>query len=208
MDRDAPESGNKITVTKRYNAVAVLLHWSMASGFFLMLGSGFALEYLEMDKSFKFQLFQWHKSGGVLLLIAFCLRVIWRLLHKPPTLPDYIKGMEKHMVHIGHFVLYALMFVMPFSGWVMVSSSDFGLPTIVFGLFEWPHIPNIQGNEAINGASKQAHFILAILFAVTVLGHFGAVIKHAVIDRDNLLHRMTFPLKKVKRKLEEGLDDA
>ena len=174
----------------RYNNVAIALHWVMAISFFLMLGSGLAVEYLDLAKSLKFKMIQWHKSLGVLLLAAFVIRLGWRLLHKPPALPATIHGVEAIAAKLGHAALYVCMLAVPLTGWAMVSSSPYGLPTIVFGWFTWPHIPGIAGNDAVSGAAKTAHWLLAWAFLLCIAGHVAAVIKHAVLDKENLLPRM------------------
>ncbi|MEM7617141.1 MAG: YceI family protein [Pseudomonadota bacterium] len=179
----------------RYNSVAIILHWAMALGFFIMLGSGIAMTYFELNQNLKFQIYQWHKSGGVLLLLAFGLRISWRiisqfLLKQIPSLPEKLPKLEKLAAKLGHLGLYALMFALPLSGWVMVSSSVYGLPTIVFNWFQWPHIPGIQGNEMISNLSKNFHFYFAIAFGLMIFTHIAAVVKHAVKDKMNLMTRM------------------
>ena len=179
--------GNKT----RYDAVAMTLHWVMAIAFFLMLGSGLALEFIEtIPKSLAFSMIQWHKSLGLILLVAFFIRIGWRLFHRPPALPASIKQLDKIAAKSGHWALYLMMIALPLSGWVMVSSSPYGLPTFIFGWFEWPHIPAIQGNDMVNDASKEAHEIMAWVFIGLIALHIAAVIKHFLIDRENLLKRM------------------
>lgn len=185
---------------QRYNAVAVILHWVMAAAFLLMLAGGLSMTYLDLDKSLVFQMYQWHKSLGVLLLAAFFLRLLWRLLHKPPALPGFMPRWEALAAKAGHIALYACMIAVPLSGWAMVSSSAYGVPTIVFGWFEWPHIPGIAYNETVNAAAKTAHWLLAWFFGLCIAGHIAAVVKHAVIDKHNLLPRMWF----ARRSREKG----
>lgn len=185
--------------TQRYTAVAVTLHWVMAAAFLLMLTSGLVMTYVDIAKSLKFNMYQWHKSLGVLLLLAFVLRLGWRLFHKPPTLPAAIKGLEALAAKAGHIALYVCMIAVPLTGWAIVSSSSSGLPTIVFGWFEWPHIPNIAGNEAAHEAAENAHWVLAWFFGLCIAGHIAAVIKHAVIDKHNLLPRMWFSCARCKK---------
>ncbi len=175
---------------QRYHTTAIALHWVMAVAFLLMLASGLSMVHLDMAKSLKFSMYQWHKGLGVLLLLTFALRLGWRLLHKPPALPASIKGLEAVVAKAGHIALYICMFVVPVAGWVMVSSSPYGLPTIVFGWFEWPHVPGIAGNEAVEATSKTAHRLLAWFFGLCIAGHVAAVIKHFVIEKENLLPRM------------------
>jgi cytochrome b561 len=175
----------------RYNAIAIILHWVMAISFILMLGSGLVMTEDDLlDKSMQFTLYQWHKSLGVLLLIAFFLRLTIRLIFKPPVLPHQFIKWERVAAHAGHWGLYALMIAIPLAGWVMVSSSVYGLPTIVFGMFEWPHIPDIAGNQSIEDLAKEIHEILAYALMAMIAMHIGAVVKHSIKDKINLLTRM------------------
>lgn len=178
------------TNNNRYTRVAIALHWVIALAIFAMLGSGLSLEFIEMEKPFEFQLIQWHKSLGVLVLLAVILRLLWRIFHKPPALPAHIKKFEAVAAKLGHWAIYAFIIIMPVSGWIMVSSSPFGLKTLVFGWFEWPHVPGIASDKAINGAAHEVHEVAAWILLGLIIVHIGAVIKHAVIDRENLLPRM------------------
>ena len=174
----------------RYDSVAIILHWVMATAILLMLASGTAMHYFDIPKSLKFNMYQWHKSLGLILLVAFFLRLFWRISHKPPLLPISMGKNEVQAAKAGHWLLYLFMIVMPLSGWVMVSSSVYGLPTIIFGLFQWPHLPHLSGNEIASNGSKVTHFYGAILLGVLILGHIGAVIMHYVFQKENILKRM------------------
>ena len=184
---------------QRYNSIAIILHWVMAIAFIAMLISGVVMEYAQLEQSLKFNLYQWHKASGVLLLIAVVLRILWRMIstlkNQIPPLPENFKPLEQKAAKLGHLGLYAVMIAMPLTGWMMVSSSVYGLPTIVFGWFEWPHIPGIQGDEAINKISNRAHMIVGIAFALLIGAHIAAVIKHALFDNENLLTRMWWSKK-------------
>ncbi len=174
----------------RYNSVAIALHWVMALAIFIMLASGVAMEYAPLDQNLKFNMYQWHKGGGVLLLLAVVFRIIWRFATARPDIPETFNPIERKAAHLGHWALYAFMLIMPLSGWMIVSTSVYGLPTIVFGWFEWPHIPNVQGNEMLHEGAELIHLVIAILLALALVAHIGAVVKHAVKDGHNLLPRM------------------
>ena len=176
---------------KRYNSIAIILHWVMAVGFLMMLGSGLTMSYVEnLEQSLKFNLYQWHKSGGVILLLATMLRIIWRFVGQAPKLTESFPKHERIAAKLGHVGLYAMMIIMPVSGWFIVSSSSYGLPTIVFNLFEWPHIPNLQANKPVHEGAELVHFIGMIAFIALIAAHIGAVVKHFVFDQENLLTRM------------------
>ncbi len=175
---------------KKYSLPAIVLHWIMAICFILMLSSGLAMGFLELTPAFKYKLYQWHKSLGVLLLLAFFLRLFVRYIFPRPALSSSMKSYEKLAAHAGHFLMYVCMFALPFSGWAMVSASPLGIPTMVFGWFEWPHIPFFVGDEVVGEAAYNAHQILAYSFIGLIGVHVGAVVKHWVFDKENLLPRM------------------
>lgn len=181
----------------RYNSIIIVLHWVMSLAFFMMLSSGIYMGYFDIEKSLQFQIYQWHKSGGVLLLIAIVLRLIVKLATKAPPLPSSFKKIEITSAKLGHYALYIAMITMVSSGWIMVSSSVYGLPTIVFGWFEWPHIPNIAGNETMSYLSKEIHFYGFITFIILILGHIGAVILHYKKEKVNLVNRIWWRKTKV-----------
>lgn len=178
--------------TQRYHIIIVCLHWVMALCLILMLASGLIMGEFISDKSLKFQVYQWHKSLGVLLLIAAALRVLARLMSKAPKLPDTITSRDQVAAKLGHLALYGFMIAMPLSGWLMVSSSVYGLPTVVFNMFTWPHFPGVAGSELVNGASKAGHEYLAYAFIVMIVLHIAAVVIHKKKEGINLLKRMSF----------------
>lgn len=173
---------------QRYSMPAIILHWSLALAFLLMLASGLLLHDLPRD--IRFTTIQLHKSLGVIILLAVTARLILRLIKTPPPLPDTLSKQDKILAKLGHLALYGAMIIIPVSGWVMVSSSPYGLPTLVFNSFEWPHIPWVEGDKEINQLAKTVHEIIAYVFIGLIVVHVAAVIKHAVKDRLNLLPRM------------------
>lgn len=180
-----------IMMRGRYSRVAASLHWLMAVMVLAMLCTGLAMSgWLEMTKPDRFALFQWHKSLGVLLLWVIALRLIWRLWHRPPALPAAFKNWEVRASHMTHRLLYLLMIAMPLSGWLMVSASSYGLPTIVYGWFEWPHIPGLEGNDAVEENAEFAHWLMAWALIGLIALHMGAWLKHWAVDGINLLPRM------------------
>ena len=174
----------------RYSSVAIFLHWTIAAAIFFMLGSGTVMVYGDLEQATQFQVYQWHKGAGVLLLLAVILRLAWRLISKVPPLPIGMPNWETIAAKLGHYGLYALMILMPLTGWVIVSASVYGLPTIVFGWFTWPHIPGLQGNAFVEEIAETAHLALAIALGLFIAVHIAAVIKHYWLDRENLLKRM------------------
>jgi cytochrome b561 len=162
----------------------------MALAFAGMLAMGLAMTGEGMPQALKFRVYQWHKSLGVLLLLAFFLRLALRVGARRPPLPNTLSAREKTAASITHLVMYACMLALPLSGWVMVSSSPYGLPTLVFGWFTWPHLPGVAAKEALEDAAESAHALLAYAFMGLIGLHVAAVLKHWLVDKENLLPRM------------------
>lgn len=173
---------------------ARLLHWSMAAIMIGMLGLGFYTANVVKDVYVQFELVQLHKSWGFVVFALAIARVLWRLANPTPRLPAGMPGWQVKASHRSHLALYALMFALPLSGWLMSSASTlqdlYGIENKVFGLFALPD-PFVPGSETLEAAFSWAHLLFAIALTALLLVHAGAAIKHHVVDRDGVLTRMT-----------------
>jgi len=170
-------------LNSRYKPVAIFLHWSMALVIAALLISGLIIGNDAIQKvviandSQLFTLFQWHKSFGVTALLLITLRIIWRVLNKPPVLTG-LSNKEQKRASLGHKAVYLLLIIMPLSGWLMVSSSQTGIPTILFNLVKWPHLPT-GTNQLINIVAHNVHYYIAWLLFISIVGHIVMVLVHA-----------------------------
>ncbi|MCF2858657.1 cytochrome b [Pseudoalteromonas sp. SMS1] len=170
---------------KGYGLIAIFTHWLMALAIFFMFGLGlYMVELTYYDPWYKGAL-DLHKSIGIVLLVLLLFRLIWRQLNvKPAELPG--PKLEQAAAKIGHIALYALMFVIMISGY-LISTAD-GRPIMVFEIFEVPALPwSFENQEDIVG---DIHFWLAWVLMGFVAGHIGAAIKHQYINKDGGLSRM------------------
>ncbi|HEY8353715.1 MAG TPA: cytochrome b [Methylophilaceae bacterium] len=191
----------------RYTKTAVILHWLIAIGILFMLGLGWYMTGLPREgaKSDAYDLFNlgiytWHlseavsprtfyfnlhKSFGVTLLALIAFRLYWRLTHQPPALPGSLKAWERKLAEIAHGLLYVLMVVMPVSGLLMALYSKFGVKW--FGL---EFLPGLD-NAAVREFFLVVHAWAAIAFALLILLHVAAALKHKFIDKDETMERMS-----------------
>jgi cytochrome b561 len=177
----------------RYSTVAILFHWVIAALILTNLYFGWRLGFLKGLA--QFNLFQLHKSIGVTVLLLSLARLAWRLVNRPPPQHDNLKPWEKAAAHTVHWGFYAFMILMPLSGWIVVSTSPLNIPTLLYHVVPWPHLPVVhdlaQGPKtAVNHASSTTHLILAWSAIVLLALHLGAVLKHQFLDRDPVLGRM------------------
>ena len=178
-----------------YSRAAITLHWLIALlliGNFLggvFMGDLLAPSATPEQKQLGFKIIQFHKSMGLTILVLSLLRLATRLVSSPPPLPAHMTSTERLLAKATHWAFYAVMFLVPLTGWVMVSASPLGFPTLWFGLFEWPHLP-IETSKATSDAASEAHEIIAFAGAGLLLLHVAAALKHHYMDRDDVLARM------------------
>ncbi|MXN67252.1 cytochrome b [Stappia sp. GBMRC 2046] len=180
--------------TGGYGAVAIAFHWTMAVLLLVLVGLGLYMTGLEQNDPSLFPLYQLHKSLGLAALALAVLRLGWRTVNPSPRLPQTMPRLEKAAAHLGHAGLYALMLAIPLSGWLMVSASPWGIPTVFFNLFNVPHlpVPDALGEKAAAEALlKEVHEVLGWFLIVLVGLHAAAALKHHFISRDTVLRRMT-----------------
>ncbi len=179
-----------------YTGIAMLLHWLIAAAVLGMFATGLwmvdAID-VKQTRADAFAVYQWHKSLGLTVLAAMVLRILWRLAHRPPPLPPSMSTAERMAAHAVHMGFYVLLLSVPLLGWAMVSASVFGLPTIWFGLVEWPHLPvlsELENKKSVEEALKTAHGWAAYLLIGLVVLHVAAVLKHVFVNRDGTIQRM------------------
>lgn len=172
-----------------YTRVARLLHAVQG----LALVGMFAVGLYMVDLPFspdRLKLYNWHKWAGVMVLGLALIRLLWRLTHRPPPLPDAIARTMpawQRLAHHGtHLALYLLFFAVPLLGWAYSSATGFSIA--LFGA--WPLPDWVPVNEALADALKPAHRYAAYALAGLVLLHVAAALKHQFVDRDGLLARM------------------
>lgn len=191
---------NAESASKRYSRIAITLHWLMAIAIVWQIWMGLwmvdALNEPETQAA-AYDTYQLHKSLGLTLLVLAILRLGWRLGHKAPAMPSDMPKWQVIAARFTHIFLYAIMLLIPLTGWAYVSTGwnssaqmAFSVPTVWFNQFEWPHIPGIDGNSGLADIVIEAHEILAFATILLLVLHIGAALKHHLINRDNVLASM------------------
>ena len=186
-----------------YGSVAKSFHWIVAVTIIGMLALGFIMTGMKPTPDM-FKLYNIHKSTGSLLLILVCLRLMWKIANKSPILPPSLPKFERFLAHLGHFVLYALMFAMPFTGLLMSSAAGFTVS--VFGWFTMPNL--IAPMPEWKGLFRNAHEIIAWSLIVMVCLHALAALLHHFYYRNNVLRRMLPFVKEVTSYEPQTIKDS
>ena len=181
---ERPSATTTPVLPATYTRTSIALHWLVAvlitAGFTL----GLTMNALPISPQ-RVRLFAYHKWIGITVLGLVLIRCLWRLTHaSPPDEP--MPRWQAIVAHITHWLLYALMIILPLSGW-LYSSAD-GYPVVYLKLWQLPDL--VPKNKALAGVLEQVHVTLAwVLFGLVMLHILGAL-KHHFIDRDATLRRM------------------
>ena len=180
---------NTASATRRYTSFAIALHWLLALALVGIFLVGLYMADLPFSPQ-RLKLYNWHKWAGVTLLILSAMRLLWRLTHKPPALPQSVTfGMPRWQLqayHATHVLMYALFFTVPLVGWAYSSAA--GFPIVLFGVLPLPDF--VSASKPLAELIKPWHQITAYSLAALVVLHVVAAIKHQFIDKDGLLLRM------------------
>jgi len=163
------------------------VHWSFAIFLISMLSIGFYMK----NTVYNPELYQLHKSFGVFFCFLVIFRFYWRV--KYPWQSSSLGTNKAPLVNRIHIALITLMVLMPITGLMISAFSGFGIH--LFGFFIVPEYFDAAGeitsfNETTYKAAKVLHNVFSYTFAVLIISHAIAALKHHVIDKDDTLTRM------------------
>ena len=180
---------NTAPTSSHYTGLAMALHWVLALALVGIFSVGLYMADLPFSP-WRLKLYNWHKWAGVTILALSVLRLLWRLIHKPPALPQPVTlGMPNWQLqayHATHVLMYALFFTVPLVGWAYSSAA--GFPIVLFGVLPLPDF--VSASKPLAELIKPWHEITALALAALVLLHVAAALKHHFFDKDGLLLRM------------------
>ncbi len=172
--------------SQTYGIVSVVLHWLMALAIIGLFGLGFYMVDLDYYDPLYQRLPEIHKGVGILLVLVFVFRIVWRLTNPRPAPVEGTTPLEERAAGLVHHLFYLLIAVIVCSGY-LISTAD-GRPIEVFGLFSVPAtITQIPEQEDRAGL---VHEYLAYGLIALVVLHAAAALKHHLVNRDETLRRM------------------
>ena len=171
------------TQTGQFAFFSRVLHWTMAAMVVTMLCIGVSMVASLGNYHLLLSI---HRPLGIAILILVIVRFVNRLLNPPPPFPTTMSRLEQLAATASEFTMYGLMFILPLIGWGMLSAARY--PIVLFGSIRLPFI--LPHNLVLYAVLRQAHTILAYLFFLMFIAHFGAILYHTLIIRDGMLKRM------------------
>lgn len=174
----------------RYSRAAIALHWLIAAALAFQIALGWRMDSLTAATG-QFHAFQLHKSIGITILLLSLARLIVRLW-KPRPAPHGDQPWARWLAGLVHFGLYLFMIGAPLTGWLIVSTSRIQVPTLLYGIVPWPHIPGVTGQmrAGLHEFGESAHSALAWTAVALFLLHVAGAIRHQWLLRQTLIERM------------------
>lgn len=179
---------------ERYSAVAVALHWMIATLILFNLISGTFMESL--DGEAKHIVLSLHNSSGLTILALSLMRLGVRLFYRPPPFDETLSRLEGMAAKTVHGLFYVLMIGMPLVGWSIISAGRKStsslyllapMPRISFLV----HLPDGQ-KHSLHDQFVATHTAGAWILFALLIAHVGGALKHQFIDRRPQIARMWF----------------
>lgn len=182
-----------------YGRIARTLHWLTAV---LFLGAYVTVYYrqwlTEPRTPENWTALQLHLSIGVSIAVLVVLRIVWGMMNIQPQ-PEPGGRLAQMAAHWGHLALYAILIVMPLTGYLGT-----GVDTEWFFLFDLPKFEDtwlfkalVEGwmglsfkefEVPVDFIHKQGG---ATVVWILILGHAAAALYHHYILKDRTLVKMT-----------------
>ncbi|MCO7224730.1 cytochrome b [Pleionea sp. CnH1-48] len=185
---------------RNYGVIAKTLHWLTA---LLFLGAYVSVYYRQWITEAKtpenWTALQLHLSFGVSIGVLVLLRIIWRWMNRQPD-EEPGTALEHKAARFGHYALYAVMIIMPLTGYMGT-----GVATEFFFLFDavkfsdtWMFTGLIEQGLGISFEAFEApidfihkEIMGAWVVWLLILGHIGAALYHHFVKKDRTIKKMT-----------------
>ena len=172
-----------------YTTVSRLFHWVTVLLVLVMIPVGLAMAQ-EPPQPWQDRLYVLHKGLGPLVLVVVLARLAWRAFHPAPPLPASVPPAQRLAASLVHAGLYALLIVMPVSGYIFVDAGDYPLE-VLRSLGIPPLIPK---NQPLSDAAARVHVTCAFMLIALIAMHVGAAAFHGLVKRDGVVSRMWPPV--------------
>ena len=168
-----------------YTGTAKALHWLIVALLIAQFIFAWIMPEIRRDTPAT-TLISLHFTFGIIILAVAIVRLAWRVTHREPEPEDGLPPWQTKSATIVHWLLYALLFVVPLLGWM--DASRRGMPVEMFG-FE---LPKLLATRAPGwGWTGDVHGLLANYVMLGLAGlHVAAALYHHFVRHDGVLKRM------------------
>lgn len=177
----------------RYGSLSIGIHWLMLLLFIAVYASIELRGIFPKGSDPREAMKTWHNMLGMLVFVLVWLRIAARFSGPRPDIQPAPPGWQELSAKLLHLALYALMIVMPLTGWLVLNAS--GKPVPFFGL----ELPVLIGEDKhLAKAIEEIHETIGEAGYFLIGLHTLAALYHHYVMRDNTLLRM-LPARKTGR---------
>jgi len=168
-----------------YGAGARTFHWLTVALLLVIIPMGIVMLRLPRG-TLQNTLFITHESLGLTILALTLARFLWRLGRRPPPPSRDLNQLERLARSGVHVLLYAILIIMPVTGYLFVTLSDIDLS--YFGIM---HVPALAEPDKPLGKTFGAiHITLQWAIYALAAMHIGAALHHYFFRHNDVLTRM------------------
>lgn len=174
---------------ERYTGVAQALHWLTAAALCFLLPFVWVAENFPPGPV-RVLWYMAHESMGISVFLMVLMRLTWRWRHQPPAYPADTGRVTALLARLSHGLLYAVLLVMPVTGYLMAGNGQ-DVP-----FFRVISLPGFTANEALGKLADTVHVWCQFLVYGLIVLHVAATVWHVAVRRDGMLDRMLPPQRK------------
>ena len=168
-----------------YTGTAKLLHWTIVVLLIVQFIIAWTMPDIQRDTKPE-RLISLHFTFGIMILLVAIVAGL-AAVHGEPKPHDGMPPWQTTSARVVHWLLYALLFVLPILGWL--NASWRGFPVSMFGSFNMPKL--IATRAPGWGWTGDVHVLLANYGMLTLVGlHVRLALYHYFMRRDGVLQRM------------------
>lgn len=183
---------------ERWGSVQIGLHWTIAALVLLVqVPAGLTMTSVDPG-TVQNVCYNIHKNVGLIIFLLAIVRLGWRWRHPVPFLPADMPPWQARAARITHGVLYALLFLMPITGFLYTAMGGFPVPFLML----YDLAPLVPENKPVAEVFKYIHLTLQYVLYLTVALHVAGALQHHFVRKDSILRRMlssTAPLPELRR---------
>ncbi len=170
-----------------YPQTAVALHWALAAVIFILYGLGWYMVGIPKGTPPVAYYYNLHKSIGIVAALPIAWLILWRATHVPPPLPGSLPAWQVRAAHVNHLLFYICLVVLVVSGFIESNFTRFGIR-----FFGYPLPRLFLEDKSLYWIFNRIHVYTSYFFAALAAVHIAAALKHLLVNRDRVFHRMWF----------------
>ncbi len=170
---------------EKFGPVAIFLHWFTALAILVAVIFGLVSVYADSAELTRTALLI-HQSLGFIAFVVVIFRIVWRMTHPAPPLPEAMPQSQKIAAATTHGLLYLTLLALAVTGYIGLAAR--GRAISIAGLFDLPRV--VPLDRVLSVTSQNLHdYGQYVLYALLAL-HVGAALYHHFVVKDGILRRM------------------